>query len=191
MSYLTRYFCLISAVAVAHAFQAAAPQPAKGAIEGQVVNARAGTPLKRAMVRVMSVGQPGVPNQRPLNMNKETDEQGRYSFANLEPGKYRLTAERQGYLRMSYGARKYSGGSTPVAVAEGQSVKSIDFRLTPQGVITGRVLDEDGEPIANVQVRAQRSYMNNGRKVWNTVANSNTSDIGEYRFPELKPGRYV
>src|SRR5689334_8486924 len=108
MSHLARYFCLISAVSAAHAFQTLSLPPAKGSIEGQVVNARAGTPLKRAMVRLMSVGQPGVPNQRPINMNKETDEQGRYSFANLEPGKYRLTAERQGYLRLSYGARKYS-----------------------------------------------------------------------------------
>ena len=61
------------------------------------------------------------------------------------PGKYQLSAERQGFLRQNYGARKYSGGGTPVLVAEGQNVKAIVFQLNPQAVITGKVLDEDGE----------------------------------------------
>lgn len=202
--------CLFAAAVFAHAFQTPAAVPAKGAIEGQVVNARTGAPLKRAMVRIVgsvpapigapapatpagitvTVGAAGRGNTRPVMINKETDDQGRFSIPNLDPGKYRVTAERQGFLRQSWGARKYSGGSTPVAVAEGQTVKSVDFRLMPQGVISGKVLDEDGEPMAGVQVRAQRSYVRNGVKVWNTVANGNTSDIGEYRLPELKPGRY-
>src|SRR5207302_7865487 len=75
--------------------------------------------------------------------------------------------------------------------ADGQTVKAINFKLAPQGVITGKVLDEDGEPVANVQVRAQRSISRGGKKQWNVMANTNTSDIGEYRLPELQPGRYV
>jgi Carboxypeptidase regulatory-like domain len=204
MSKLTRLVCLLSLAVAARAFQApaAAPAPAKGAIEGQVVNGRTGTPLKRAMVRVAGTvpqtpgvanaaqGGRGGPPVRPVLINKETDEQGRFSIANLEPGKYRVTAERQGFLRQNWGARKYSGGSAQVLVGEGQTVKQIDFRLMPQGVITGKVLDEDGEPMAGVQVRAQRTFLRNGLRVSNTVANATTSDIGEYRLPELKPGRY-
>jgi hypothetical protein len=205
MSTSLRLICAFAAAFSARAFQApAAPVavPAKGAIEGQVVNGRTGAPLKRAMVRVTgSVPQaPGVANAaqggrggppvRPVIVNKETDEQGRFAIANLEPGKYRVTAERQGFLRQSWGARKYSGGSTQVLVGDGQTVKQIDFRLMPQGVITGKVLDEDGEPMAGVQVRAQRTFLRNGLRVSSTIANATTSDIGEYRLPELKPGRY-
>ena len=196
MSGFLRYACVLAASAIAFGWQSPAPQAAKGSIQGQVVNGATGAPLKRAMVRLaggvdqsaMAGGRGGV---RPQLMNKETDEQGRFVFTNLDAGKYRLTAERQGFLRQSYGAHKYSGGSTPVAVGEGQTVKAIDFRLMPQGVIAGKVLDEDGEPMANVQVRAQRAYIRNGRKVWSTLVNSTSSDIGEYRLPELKPGSYL
>src|SRR5207244_297844 len=86
----------------------------------------------------------------------DTDEQGRFSFTGLEGGKYRLAADRQGFLHQSYGERKFSGGGTPILVGDGQSVKNILFRMNPQAVITGKVLDEDGEPMANVQVRAMR-----------------------------------
>jgi hypothetical protein len=198
---LTRLTCLFSLTVAAHAFQAPAASAVKGAIEGQVVNGRTGAPLKRAMVRVTgslpalaaavpAQGGRGAIAARPVLINKETDEQGRFSIPNLEPGKYRVAAERQGFLRQNWGARKYSGGSGTVVVGDGQTVKQIDFRLMPQGVITGKVLDEDGEPMAGVQVRAQRTLMRNGQRITNTLANANTSDIGEYRLPELKPGRY-
>ena len=215
MSYSPRFVCLLAAAAAAHAFQTPATPPAKGSVEGQVVNGRTGAPLKRATIRLVggtpqeiasanlaavtamvqggrgAPAAPAAPAYRPVMINKETDEQGRFVITNLDPGKYRITAERQGFLRQSWGARKFSGGSAPVVVAEGQSVKAIDFRLMPQGVITGKVLDEDGEPMANVQVRAQRASMRNGVKSWNTVGTANTSDIGEYRLPDLKPGRYA
>ena len=38
----------------------------------------------------------------------------------------------------------------PVAVLAGQAVKEIEIQLRPGGAITGRVLNEDGEPMANV-----------------------------------------
>src|ERR1051326_3432749 len=82
----------------------------------------------------------------------ETDEQGRFTFTGLESGKYRLAADRQGFLRTSFGERKYSGGGTSIVVGDGQNLKDIQIRMNPQGVITGKVLDEDGEPLANVQV---------------------------------------
>lgn len=215
MFYPPRFVCLLAAAAAAHAFQTPATAPVKGSIEGQVVNGRTGAPLKRATIRLVggtpqevalanmaavaavvqggrgTPATPAAPASRPVMINKETDEQGRFVIANLDPGRYRITAERQGFLRQSWGARKFSGGSTPVVVGDGQAVKGIDFRLMPQGVITGKVLDEDGEPMANVQVRAQRASMRNGIKTWNTVGTANTSDIGEYRLPDLKPGRYA
>jgi uncharacterized surface anchored protein len=121
----------------------------------------------------------------------ETDEQGHFSFEGLDGGKYRLTAERQGFLRQNYGERKYSGGGTPIVVGDGQNIKDIQLSMNPQGVITGKVLDEDGEPMANVQVRAHRYIYQQGKRVWGQVANGNTSDIGEFRLPDLQPGRYL
>jgi hypothetical protein len=116
---------------VANGFQAA---PAKGSVEGQVMNLKAGSPLKKATVQLVMMNAGGGGGGRgpmPVRRVAETDEQGRFAFANLDPGKFQLSAERQGFLRQNYGARKYSGGGTPVLVAEGQNVKSIVFQLVP------------------------------------------------------------
>jgi uncharacterized surface anchored protein len=127
----------------------------------------------------------------PTVKTADTDEQGRFTFANLDSGKYRLTAERQGFLRQNYGERKFSGTGTPIVVGDGQNVKDIQVRMNPQAVITGKVLDEDGEPLANVQVQAHRYMYQGGKHTWNQVMSGQTSDIGEYRLPDLQPGRYL
>jgi uncharacterized surface anchored protein len=185
--------CLWLVLTMCAAAYSQAQTPAKGSLEGQVVNAKTGAPLKKAGVRLTMVytGVGPRPAGGPVARTAETDDQGRFAFAGLDAGKYRLIAERQGFLRQSYGERKYSGGGTPVPVAEGQSVKSILFRLNPQAVITGKVLDEDGEPLANVQVRALRYVYMGGRRQWTQANSANSSDIGEYRLPELQPGRYL
>ena len=168
--------------------------PAKGSIEGRVVNGIAGSPLKKATVQLVMMnagGAGGRGRQMPVRRSAESDETGRFAFAGLEPGKYQLSAERQGFLRQAYGARKYQGGGTPVLVADGQNVKDIVFSMTPQAVIVGRVLDEDGEGVAGQSVRALRYAYRGGKRQWNTVESVQTSDIGEFRLPRLEPGRYL
>jgi hypothetical protein len=134
------------------------------------------------------VGTGGGRGVMPVMTTRETDDAGRFAFAAVPPGKYQLSAERTGYLRQSYGARQYSGGGTPVLVADGQTVKDIVFKLSPQAVITGKVLDEDGEPVANMQVRAQKYVYRGGKRQW-SGCQRHTSDIGEYRLPECSRGR--
>src|SRR5207237_5256512 len=159
MSLLRIAAAWLAGASLLFAYQAApvpapAPVAAKGSIEGQVLNLKTGMPLKKASVRLVGTG--GGRGVMPVMTVRETDDAGRFAFTALPPGKYQLSAERQGYLRQSYGARQYSGGGTPVLVGDGQTVKDIVFKLNPQAVITGKVLDEDGEPVANVQGRAQR-----------------------------------
>ena len=182
---------VLAVCGVVHGFQAA---PAKGSIEGQVMNLKAGSPLKKASVQLTMMNPGGGGSSReqmPVRKAVETDEQGRFVFTGLDAGKYQLSAERQGFLRQNYGARKYSGGGTPVLVTEGQNVKAIVFQLSPQAVITGKVLDEDGEGVADQPVRALRYVYRGVARQWNTVATAQTSDIGEFRLPNLEPGRYL
>jgi hypothetical protein len=162
---------------------------ATGVIEGQVLNLSTGAPLKKTIVRLVGVG--ARQGAMPTMANKETDDQGHFVFSGLEAGRYQLSAERQGFLRQNYGARKNSGGSTPLALGQDQHLKDIVFKLSPQSVITGKVLDEDGEPVANLQVRAMKRLYQGGKKQWSAVGNGTTSDIGEYRVPNLAPGRYL
>jgi hypothetical protein len=69
-------------------------------------------------------------------------------------------------------------------------VKDLLFRLIPSGVIAGRVLDEDGEPLASVTVSALREVYNEGKRTLATSSALSTNDLGEYRLFGLPPGRY-
>jgi hypothetical protein len=176
---------------------AATPAAPKGTIEGTVVNAKTGVPLKRAMVRLnqMMSRQQNTPTSgpgvQPIRMSKETDESGHFSFAGLPGGRYMMSADRQGYLRQSYGSRVFNTSGTPIVLGADQRMTGVAFKLSPQSVIVGRVLDEDGEPVANLQVRAFRQMYRGATKQWSQVGNGQTSDIGEFRLPNLEPGRYL
>jgi len=159
------------------------------AIEGQILNQATGAPLKKANVRLFgSRSQTGV---MPTNLARESDDQGRFSFTNLPPGKYQLSATRQGFLNGSYAARRLSGNGTPILLSQDQQMRDLVIKLSPQSVIVGKVLDEDGEPMANVQVRILRYQYRQGKKQWLNGNGTNSSDIGEFRLPNLIPGRYL
>jgi protocatechuate 3,4-dioxygenase beta subunit len=169
---------------------------ATGSIEGQVLNLATGAPLKRASVRLSAIGRrapagPGNPLAGPQQAMRETDDQGRFSFANLDAGRYYLSAERQGFLRQNYGGRKYNNSGTPIVLAAEQRMNGLVLKMSPQSVIAGKVLDEDGEPVASLQVRAFKMGYRGGKKQWVQAGNGQTSDIGEYRIPALEPGRYL
>ena len=162
------------------------PPPVKGSIAGVVTHAKTGAPLKKAQVSLSPLSRNGT-----SNTTMDTDEQGRFLFRALEPGRYRITAARQGFITSNYGARKALGGGTSVIVTEGQAVKDLAIGLMPQGVITGKVLDEDGDPVANVLVRTLRYVYRNGSRQWFPTGGSNANDVGEYRISGLEPGKYL
>ena len=149
--------------------------------------------MKRANVRLNSIGRPGGGRgpAAPANLARETDDQGRFAFANLDAGRYMLSAERQGFLRKNYGSRKYNTSGTAIVLGADQRLKDIVLKMSPQSVIAGKVLDEEGEPVANVQVRAFKLGYRNGKRQWVQAGNGNTSDIGEFRVPNLEPGKYL
>ncbi len=125
------------------------------------------------------------------NATRQTDETGRFSFTGLAAGQYRISVERQGYLRQSYGARKYNTSGTPITLKENQQMRDVVIRMNPQSVIVGKVLDEDGDPVVGLNVRAMKTVYRNGQKQWAPVNSGETNDIGVYRIPELDPGQYI
>ncbi len=188
---------LVLAAAAAWSYQA---EPATGSIEGQVVNAATGAPLRKATVQLIEMvrrppsatpGQADATWQQPNRMTREVDEQGRFSFTGLQAGSYTLMAERTGYLRQMYGERHPNSGGKPVTLTNGQHLNDVLFKLNPQSVIVGKVVDEDGEGIPNMQVRVlQRRYAMSGMQ-WMQVGGGQTSDLGEFRIASLAPGKYI
>jgi hypothetical protein len=67
----------------------------------------------------------------------------------------------------------------------------LQIKLTPAGIVTGRVSDFKGEPITGVQVSLLRSSFNPlGQRNLTSTASAFTDDRGEYRLFWIPQGRY-
>ena len=56
-----------------------------------------------------------------------------------------------------YGQRVIAGPGTVINLSAGQAKKDVTFRMIEGGVVTGRVRDSKGDPVAGVQVSLMRS----------------------------------
>jgi hypothetical protein len=162
-------------------------QPAKAGtatLRGHVVAADTGQPLRKAQVRVFA------PELRENRMTT-TDGDGKYEFKELPAGRYTVMAQKGSYVNLQYGQLRPFEPGKPLEILDRQTLERIDFALPKGGVVTGRILDEFGEPLADAQVAAQR-YQNIGgrRRLVPAGRPATTNDIGEFRLFAIPPGQY-
>jgi 5-hydroxyisourate hydrolase-like protein (transthyretin family) len=163
------------------------PRAGSGVIRGRVVRADTGEPLRRVQVRVdeWSTADQSGPAATM------TDADGRYELTQLAAGRYQLKATRGGYVEVAYGQRRPFERGRPVDLREGAVIQNIDFALPPGGVVTGRVVDEAGEPVAHASVSLnRRRYLEGARRLVGQ-SGSSTDDRGEFRIFGVPPGEYV
>jgi len=120
-----------------------------------------------------------------------TDSDGKYSMKDVEPGRYRLMVQRAGYARQEYGARGANRQGTTLTLDKGQNLDDLNFRLTPGGVISGRILDDEGEPVVWAQVQVLRYSYLQGSKQLTPFNGATTDDRGMFRMHSLAPGKYL
>ena len=163
---------------------------AGGTIRGRVTGADNGQPLRKAQVRLTSIGAGRLPT-RFENQVTTTDAQGRFEFAELPAGRYQLRAMKGGYVSLEYGQRRPIDAAKPIELLATQTIEKIDFALPRGAVIAGRVFDEFGEASANVSVMALRfQYDGKGRRRLTSTGSATTNDLGEFRMFALPPGDY-
>lgn len=156
-------------------------QVPKASIAGRILDST-GAPVKRAVVTVEGEGE---------NARREkamTGDDGSFAIRDLPKGRYWISAEKNGYLRGSYRGRTAGGFGDPVILGDDTAKSGVDITLPRQGVISGRVLDEAGEPAERVMVQAiplRRSGTGNG-----ISGVASTNDLGEFRIAKLSPGSY-
>jgi hypothetical protein len=157
-------------------------------IRGRVVNATTGTPVRRAQIQAtLSADQAG---RREPPRNQTTDDNGAFLFANLPAGKWALRATKNGYVAQEFGQRSAFASVDPVSLAEGQQLIA-DFRLSRGGAISGRIVDEFGDPISGATVAALRFQVTaQGFRTTRTGTSVPTDDTGAYRVYGLPPGQY-
>ncbi len=159
-------------------------QTGTAVVRGHIYDASNGQPLRKVQVRVTS------PELRE-NRVAITDNGGAYEIKTLAAGRYQLMASKGSYVALQYGQTRPFEQGKPLEVRDGQVLDKVDFSLPRGAVITGRVVDEAGEPTADVGVQIMRYQYANGRRQLVPVRTAQTNDIGEYRLFALPPGQYV
>src|SRR5262245_51211668 len=156
-----------------------------GVIAGRVVEADSNRPVPEAIVAL----QGRIGNNRRVM----ADEQGRFAFVNLAADQYALTADQFGYAVGAYGRSRPEGVPRIIRLADDQRLFDANLLLWRYAAITGRVLDETGEPVSRVTVRALRRTTTFGRLDLSPAStfSASTDDRGVYRLARLTPGDYA
>jgi protocatechuate 3,4-dioxygenase beta subunit len=123
------------------------------------------------------------------------DADGRYVINDLGTGQYYVMVET--WNEWTHQLIYYPNAATEaeaelVPVVEGQQTQGIDFQITiekPHGVIFGRVVDANGNPLPDVYVQVQSNYYDPYYKpFWAEVV---TDKDGNYRIEGLINGSYL
>ena len=172
-------------------------------VRGRVVTSD-GRPVKRVIVMLRQAsasesesdsGSPDAnrPATRPVSRTTMTDGQGQFSFDRLPAGFYRLTARPGPYqarfLVGGYGQKKPNDPGPPFELSDGQIFSGATIVMPASGVITGRVTDDEGEPVTRVPVATY--FFAPGATVAARSTGASTDDRGQYRIFGLQPGDYV
>ncbi|MBZ5580858.1 MAG: carboxypeptidase-like regulatory domain-containing protein [Acidobacteriia bacterium] len=179
-------FLMIACAAVA----AGQPAPADlCSVEGQVVNSLTGEPVRGASVMLVRTDFQSVPRTNAYSASSNPS--GHFALAGVLPGKYRLNFSRTGFAASAYYSEPSSRLPATLMLEAGQRVTDLVFRVTPNGVVSGRIVDENGDPIPYVQVQLSRFRYLLGRKQMLPAGGSgSTDDLGVYRIFDVEPGRY-
>jgi protocatechuate 3,4-dioxygenase beta subunit len=137
-------------------------------ISGRVVSDSTGDPIPNARVTLT-----GAPQAVPVVL---TDRDGRFTVTvAAQTGRYGISASKTGYARRD---------ATPAVPGQ-----AVEIRLNRGAAISGRVLDELGDPVPGVRVAAQTREKATSDA--SDQAIGVTDDRGEYRLAGLAAGSFV
>lgn len=148
-------------------------------LQGTVVNAADGTPVRMALVKL----------QGEKSRSVLTGPEGRFQFDKLPLSDVTLTVQKPGYFSPQEFRPESLGVHT---VHVGPELPAVELRLYPESVIYGRVTDENGRPVEGMQVRLVRLGIKNRGALPGNQSQSQevTNEDGEYRVAGLRPGSY-
>ena len=175
---MKRFLPFVLAACVICAAQRADGEP-KGRIAGSVRSATTGEPLRSALISLHLSSAP-----RGFSRTTTSGPQGDFGFLDLLAGQYGLTVRKSGY-------RTLRGSAARVTLRDKQQLSDVVFQLWPQGAISGRVVDSEGEPVPEAQVRAYVLLHQETGVRLSLAGKAKSNDLGEYRIYDLPAGKYL
>lgn len=162
------------------------PLPAAGTIEGQVTVA--GEPVASTPVHVSwtAPGDQPMSYDLPFGFGGQitTDADGRFRFAGIGPGRYRVARVRHFDGPSGRSSMSTNFDAEEIVVLPGETVTH-DF-IRPAGhTISGQAVDADGKPAANCMINLTRSGVQSNQ----TDADMSDAD-GRFEFRHVQPGNY-
>jgi len=138
--------------------------PGTSSIHGRVVDAQSGKPIEGAEVllidsrieqqtRVIAGRSFTGPVARVGKTRTAGD--GGYGFDNISDGAYRLFVSHRAYLPSCPGSNRPRSYCVPIDVIADQRVNDLEVSLPRGAIIRGRLLDQQGRPIAGASLRTE------------------------------------
>lgn len=151
-------------------------------VRGKVVDKQSGAPIARALVTLRGIKSPQL--QQTL-----TNQQGAFEFNNLAGGDYELRATAGEFRATHVPAALRAAPNQPgplLQLTDGEKREDIVLALPRAMAISGRVTDENGQPLANVEITLPAS---SGPGL--ATRSPTTDDRGVFRIYGLGAGRHV
>jgi hypothetical protein len=165
-------------------------------ITGVVVNGLTGEPVQRSFLtatRVTASGThaagAGLAGDPPP---AQTDSKGRFEIPVPSTGMWELAASATGFRSQPY--EEHEGYFTAVVLSAAVPSLELTFKLYPNAVIDGFVLDEAGEPVRQAQLTLLAippAAPGESHRLPQPHGNATTDDRGYYEFPGVAPGDYL
>jgi hypothetical protein len=151
-------------------------------IAGSAVSKADGHPLAQALIWIRNVKNP-----QDLRFSIASDD-GKFDFRDLPAGKYSLEGAKRGFVPASFD--QHDQFSSAIVTGAGLDTETLVLRLAPSAVISGKVLDEFGEPVRHATVTAYHDDHTSGVSQIRGFRNAQTDDEGSYEIAPLMPGTY-
>jgi protocatechuate 3,4-dioxygenase beta subunit len=153
---------------------AIAQQPESATITGRVTDT-SGKPIGGATLQLSGISRGRAPAPQPYTTTTASD--GVYSFTGIDPGNHTLKVIRAGYI--------------PAEVPADGS-KNIDLALTPASSISGKITDENGDPVYGVvlQIWHQTRSPDGTTHLTPAQGSATTDNSGQFKIPNLQPGTF-
>ncbi|MBL0161832.1 MAG: carboxypeptidase regulatory-like domain-containing protein [Bryobacterales bacterium] len=163
------------------------PAVRKCTVAGVVVQETSGAPLRQVEIGLVPVREPKPGQPTPAAIGVYSDSNGQFRIPELEPGVYRVRLRKEGFS-----PTLPSGSIILPKLEPGQELADLKFTMAPQSVLAGRVLDDNGDPVANANVMLFRASTIRGRRTLTLGGGfAKADDRGLFHMAGIDPGRYL
>jgi hypothetical protein len=150
-------------------------------IAGVLLNAVTGQPVPRGVVQALDATGHSAGAST-------TDADGRFALDRLAAAKFQLTASKRGFRTASYD--EHDEFATSIVTGADEDTTHLQYKITPNAVLSGVVTSDDGEPVANANVMLFKRPKHPGERI-ERAGGAQTDDIGEYEIGDLASGEYM